>query len=273
MEAIKSSSKLRRENLGTSTHNRESSRRPIDPSLFAKQKFEHRIPRIVILDFEGRSNLFMNLQNATEERLQHAQTLLHELEIFKRHLEKKKKYQVEYRHFQNDIKKELEALKSFQHIFKSYDGQTESPALEAAQHALKSSNLPFLEAVWEAAKRSSDVVSLKRHGQAIDAVAEGGLLWIKVFNMTERRLLFEMAEEGWEWVSWEEEHEETCIPKTRTNISHDDSKALGSSGPESGESNLTLLKVAESLVRLSKQTRVKHKHPQVLFILPRYVRF
>jgi hypothetical protein len=224
-----------------------------------------------LLDFEGyrTRRLFMNPQNATEELLRRSQTLLDELEIFKRHLEKKKRNQVEYRHFQNDIKKELKALKSLQHVFKSCDAQNESLTLEVAQHALKSSNLLFMEAVWEVAKRSFDVVSLKRHGQAIDVVADGGLSWIKVFNTTERRLLFEMVEEGWDYQDEDADISKTEISDLATNVNHNNSKIPEPSGPESGEPNLTLLRVADTLVKLAKQTRVKYRHPQVLFVLPR----
>ena len=218
--------------------------------------------------------LFMNPQNATEELLRRSQILLDELEIFKRHLEKRKRNQVEYRHFQSDIKTELKALKNLQHVFKSCDAQNESLALEVAQHALKSSNLSFMEVIWEVAKRSFDVVSLKRHGQAVDVVAEGGLLWIKVFNTTERRLLFEMVEEGWDWETQGDQDEDGSIPKAVindfvTSINHNNSETPGPSGSEPGELNLTLLRVADTLVKLAKQTRVKYRHPRVLFVLPR----
>jgi hypothetical protein len=216
----------------------------------------------------------MNSQNAAEELLQRSQTLLDELEIFRKHLEKRKKNQVEYRHFQSDIKREIQLLQSLQQAFKSCDVRKEPLAFETAQHTLKSSNLPFLEAVWEAAKRSSDVVSLKRRGQVTDVIAEGGLLWIKVFNITEKRLLFEMVEEGWEWGSQSEKDEEADITEAITddldaNINHDNLKVPGQSGLEPGEPNLTLLRVADTLAKLAKQTRVKYRHPQVLFVLPR----
>jgi len=38
--------------------------------------------------------------------------------------------------------------------------------------------------IWETPKRPSDVVIPKRYRQAINVVVEGGLLWIKFFNIT-----------------------------------------------------------------------------------------
>ena len=51
------------------------------------------------------------------------------------------------------------------------------------------SNVPFLEAVWAAAKRSSKIIELRRHTGLVDIAADNGLEWIKVSTLTDRRLL------------------------------------------------------------------------------------
>src|ERR1700722_19997944 len=63
------------------------------------------------------------------------------------------------------------------------------PSKAKIKHAISSSNYPFLRAVWDSAKQSSSVVGLKRHGSLVDVVADGGLLWIKVSTIGEKRLL------------------------------------------------------------------------------------
>jgi hypothetical protein len=98
-----------------------------------------------------------------------------------------------------------------------------------------------MQAVWDAAKKATDVVGLKRHSSAVDVVAEGGLLWIKVYNLTETRLLIDMAKEGWDWDYSSGEGEDDAASKTR---SDDDLQ-------------IPLLKMAESLVAEAKKTKVR----------------
>ncbi|MCJ1311170.1 hypothetical protein MMC25_004840 [Agyrium rufum] len=89
---------------------------------------------------------------------------------------------------------------------------------ERTIHTVRSSNLPFYAAVWEAAKSCSGLVGFEkrfywdtpakgRSGRAgkprrtcalVDVVARGGEEWVKVSTVTESRLLFEKAKAGWE---------------------------------------------------------------------------
>jgi len=81
---------------------------------------------------------------------------------------------------------------------------------------LRSSNLPFYSAIWEAAKESKGLVAFhkrfywgeqqtratKRTSEKrcalVDVVAHDGDEWIKVSTITEQRLLFELAKARWE---------------------------------------------------------------------------
>lgn len=139
---------------------------------------------------------------------------------------------VEYHHFENDVKKDLKHLEAV-YTKRAHDA--------SFLHTIKSSNLPFMQAVWDAAKRATDVVGLKRHSSAVDVVAEGGLRWIKVYNLTEKRLLIDMAKEGWDWDDSSDEGEDDAASKTRS----DDNLQI------------PLLKMAESLVAESKKTKVR----------------
>jgi hypothetical protein len=117
-------------------------------------------------------------------------------------------------------------------------------------HSGRSSNLKFFQAVWNAAKRCRGVVSLRRHTPTVDVVAEGGLKWIKVSTINEKRLLFEMAKLGWEWSGDSDSDDD--------DDDDDEARAGGDDQPD-----ISILKMAEKLARLARETRVKYRHPQV----------
>lgn len=98
-----------------------------------------------------------------------------------------------------------------------------------------------MQAVWDAAKRATDIVSLKRHSTTVDVVAEGGSLWVKVCNLTEKRLLVDMAKEGWNW----------------DYSSDEDAGDTASSSTSDDSLQLPLLKMAEGLINEAKRTKVR----------------
>ena len=201
-------------------------------------------------------------QNYAEELIQRTRHLLREVETFKAHLKSKRKLNcVEYRHFETDVRKDLSYLESLC----ATKGQD-----DASRHAIKSSNLPFMQAVWDAAKGARDVVRLKRHSTAVDVVAEGGCLWIKVSNLSERRLLLDMAKEGWEW---DANSESDCNGDSdnddNENVGGETGNMASKSTEERDGLTLPLLKMVEDLLKQAKMARLKHTHPRVKLLLPK----
>lgn len=123
------------------------------------------------------------------------------------------------------------------------------------QQLVNASNLTYWEALWNAAKGLKQVVVLRRHGSPIDIIAENGLTWIKVSTVTEKRLLMEMAKQGWDWAGSDTESDDENLGQGNARIDDD--------------SDISLVKMAVTLRDLAKGTRIRYKHPQVHFVLTR----
>jgi hypothetical protein len=137
---------------------------------------------------------------------------------------------------------------------------------ERVQQLLTTSNLPFLEAIWDMAKKSSAIMGLRKHGSKVDIYAEGGLKWIKVSTISEKRLLMEMAKQGWDWhgMSDSESEDDVEMLEEKDNSQIDPWAVL-----KEDEDDISLVKSAKSLVKASKETRIKYQHPKVHFVLTR----
>ena len=166
-------------------------------------------------------------------------------------------------------------------------------------HALRSSNLPFYQAVWRIASGScSGLVALgkrfywdgetkaterksksasgkgkaggaekkpnkdKRKSVFVDIVADDGEEWVKVSTMSESRLLFEMAKKGWEGDSDEDEWSDGG--KGRTILQNFDEDDDGDDDDE-----LELIKLARDLRKASDATRVRYRHPRLRVVIPK----
>ena len=87
--------------------------------------------------------------------------------------------------------------------------------------------------MWDAAKQTTGLVTFnkrfywgnstsrdlkrqgkpKKRGALVDIVAQDGEQWIKVSTVTEKRLLFELAKQGWEFSgSSDDENEGSTTP-------------------------------------------------------------
>ncbi|KAL2357415.1 hypothetical protein BJ546DRAFT_309262 [Cryomyces antarcticus] len=218
---------------------------------------------------------------STEDTLQRCRSLLQELEAFDRCLkERKKKNTIAIAMsglylFQNNIKSEI---KVFERIAEA------EYSTEKTQHALVSSNLPHYEALWNTAKRAHGLVGFhkrvywgsentrpnrlapgrkhpspknKDHSVQVDIVARDGLEWIKVSTITSKRLLFDIAGQGWERDLDSEEGE------SDTDAPNDGAQSLDDKG------GVPLLRTAECLARASRTVRVRYKYPEVRLVLPR----
>jgi hypothetical protein len=88
----------------------------------------------------------------------------------------------------------------------------------------------------------------KRRNVLVDVVTQGGLEWVKVSTITETRLLFDIAKAGWE----DDEDSDDAAPST------------AGSGEE-----LSLVKLARELSCAAQATRIRYRHPQIRFVLPK----
>ncbi|KIW03766.1 hypothetical protein, variant [Verruconis gallopava] len=126
---------------------------------------------------------------------------------------------------------------------------------ERISQLVSASNLTYWEALWNAAKQTKQVMVLRRHGSPIDIIAENGRQWIKVSTITEKRLLMEMAKQGWDWPASDEDSDDDLFG---SNYARTDDHI-----------DISLVKMAVALRDLAKQNRVRYKHPEVHFILTR----
>lgn len=170
-----------------------------------------------------------------------------------------------------------------------------NPEEERINHTLRSSNLPFFEMVWTTAKLSTGIIAfskrfywtpptratkhahdvqppkptarkLKQYSALVDIVSDNGAEWIKVSTITETRLLFELAKQGWEQASSSASDDDDCDSSSSLNNDHQPDSGSGS---DSDDDAISILKTAESLSRASHATRIRYKHPRVHFVLPK----
>jgi hypothetical protein len=101
--------------------------------------------------------------------------------------------------------------------------------------------------------KSENVVNPQqsRYNVLVDIVAQNGSEWVKVSTLTEKRLLFDMAKAGW----------------------LGESSSEGSDvGDDEDDETEGLMKQAEALMKASKATRVRYRHPSVRIVLPKIKR-
>ncbi|KAJ5832609.1 hypothetical protein N7474_000920 [Penicillium riverlandense] len=180
------------------------------------------------------------------------------------------------------------------------DGQLDPEVEMRLFHALRSSNLPFYQAVWNIAKGScTGLLALgkrfywdsqeprdlkgekqpnkdKRKSVFVDIVADDGEEWVKVSTVSESRLLFEMAKKGWErdseeeddvWSGSEDDGSRSRPPR-RTVLRNFDGDEQ-SDGSDDDEDDLELIKLARDLRKAADATRVRYRHPRIRVVLPK----
>lgn len=165
-------------------------------------------------------------------------------------------------------------------------------------HTLRSSNLSFLTAVWTIAKeRCPGVVSFskrfywdkdankpavdgkedkqakppnkdKKKSAFVDIVYGNGEDWMKVSSINESRLLFEMAEKGWELDS--DEDDET-FSLQNLQLDQGQKREIPTDHGEDGEDSdqLELITMAFDMIKAARATRVRYKHPRVHIVAPK----
>ncbi|KAF5864822.1 hypothetical protein ETB97_006360 [Aspergillus alliaceus] len=221
--------------------------------------------------------------------------LLGELDAFRALLEQTQRNPqlVEVRSLRSNVFSELRTLEKvseqIQALAADADADTDSsPDVEVEPrltHALRSSNLPFYETVWDVAKGScSGLVAFgkrfywdgegvavegasgekkksnkdKRKSVFVDIVADDGQEWVKVSTISVTRLLFEMAKKGWEADSASESEEERTVLRNfdDDNDSDDDDE-------------IELVKLASDMRKAASCTRVRYKHPRLRLVIPK----
>ncbi|KAI0555526.1 hypothetical protein F4679DRAFT_174443 [Xylaria curta] len=175
--------------------------------------------------------------------------------------------------FYHDVLSEVEVLMK--------DIGSEDPL---AAHRISSSNFPYLQAVWDTAKNSKNIVKLRhpvfsgpfkrrilapgirvkdimsqggsepkrnQNGRSarIDVICDGGLSWYKVSTITNRRLLFDMAKEA-----------VYCGES-------DDSEPTN--GATHDFSDIPLVKLARTLKTIAEGHQIRNISPTLGLVLPR----
>ncbi|KXJ95677.1 hypothetical protein Micbo1qcDRAFT_157700, partial [Microdochium bolleyi] len=163
-----------------------------------------------------------------------------------------------------------------------------------AAHRIHSTNLPFLEAVWDTAKRARDIVKM-RHAVSskkprkqllapgtrivrlegdsrasrdcniiIDLVADSGHSWYKVSSMTNKRLLYDMAKEAIYCGDSSGDESDSPGAKPEGGIMLD--------GVPLDEIDIPLVKLAKNLADAAQGYRIRSRSPDVYLVLPRMMR-
>ncbi|KAL8993704.1 MAG: hypothetical protein Q9169_006151 [Polycauliona sp. 2 TL-2023] len=221
-----------------------------------------------------------------EDLVKKCQKLLNELEAYQSYLAQRKQgHNVEVKPFRNSIAAELKSLEKL---------RSADPEADRTVHTLRSSNLPFYTAVWDAAKTSSGLVSFtkrfywdtpptrsakrsrtpKQKCALVDIVAQDGQQWIKVSTVTETRLLFDLAKAGWEGADSDSDsdNEDGRLVNGLAHSSIDGATPINDSGSsmfERDDNRIEIIRQAHDLRKASLAHKVHYKHPSVVFILPK----
>lgn len=106
---------------------------------------------------------------------------------------------------------------------------------------------------WDAIKRAHGLLAFRRRfsdkasklGQMVDAVVRNGTEWIKVSIVTEKKLVYQMAQEGWH---------------------PDDSEDSDSSDDEN--TGIGIVKITTQLVKAARSNRCNTRIPRLRLVLP-----
>ncbi|KAJ9629562.1 hypothetical protein H2203_001936 [Taxawa tesnikishii (nom. ined.)] len=214
------------------------------------------------------------------ELLERCQALFQELEDFRKHLKsKKQEHDVELGHFRNTVRSEIKVLERLAAAEQPTEEEDDESA-EATQHTVASSNLPFLESLWNTVKASTGLVSVqkrfywdipkeekrkgnaakpldkRKHSALVDVVSKDGLEWTKVSLITNTRLLFDLAKQGWEVGDTSSEED-------------DDVEDVRRKGEGDEDSDIPLVRMTKDLFKAAQGVRIKTQHPRIRLVLPK----
>jgi hypothetical protein len=220
------------------------------------------------------------VQASLQSLLAHAQALLDEITAFESFLHTQHS-EVDIWTFKRDLKGEKDSLEKAGRLLCA------DATADCVANRIDSSNISWYEALWAVAKRQRGLTALRRkmfrsslHGDGlkqrptpqrkppgsrrdqvagkqnvlVDIIAQDGLEWIKVSTITHRRLLFELAKEGW---------------NAQDSSSESDWDPSNEDSPSSSidVADLKLVKLAKDMKQAASGVRVRYQHPGVRFIL------
>lgn len=219
-------------------------------------------------------------QASLQSLLARAQALLDEITAFESFLHTQHS-EVDIWTFKRDLKGEKDSLEKAGRLLCA------DTTADCVANRIDSSNISWYEALWAVAKRQRGLTALRRkmfrsslHGDGlkqrptpqrkapgsrrdqgagkqnvlVDIIAQDGLEWIKVSTITQRRLLFELAKEGW---------------SAQDSSSESDWDPSNEDSPNSSidVADLKLVKLAKDMKQAASGVRVRYRHPEVRFIL------
>lgn len=151
-------------------------------------------------------------------------------------------------------------LKTRAAVARHLDSDTDNFAREERDNkdkaVISGCGLSTHQAQWDAIKRTHGLLAFRRRfggqggklGPTIDAVVQNGTEWIKVSIVTERKLLYQLAQEGW--------HPEDSSDEEESEDSDDENSGIG------------IIKTTKQLVRAARSNRCNTRTPQIRLVLP-----
>ena len=118
---------------------------------------------------------------------------------------------------------------------------------------------------WDEEPTGESRKATARRCALVDIIAGDGEEWIKISTITEERLKFEIAKVEWEAANYSSEEEENEGVVDTNGAVNSDSTV----GSESDLSRIELVQTAGDFLRASHAHRIRYKHPQIRFILPK----
>ena len=224
---------------------------------------------------EVRLNAETSSVNSVESLLSECHSLYSSICDFQSYVTSTNK-DVDLHTFRNAVASEL---KSVQRLARS------DPCAPHVEHALRSTNLPFLQAVWDTAKGCQGLTTLSKRffpgsqsssqsrlgmkGISVDVVAHEGLEWVKISTVKDYGLLHALARAGWESGS---ENEDDQAPKVSVQSPDlDYAGNLMTLKEEDKPGEIDLVRTISKLTKIAKTTKVKYRHPSVRVVLPKIV--
>lgn len=113
----------------------------------------------------------------------------------------------------------------------------------------------------------------KRKSVFVDIVADNGEEWVKVSTITENRLLFEMAEKGWD----RDDYSDLAYSGDEDAGEDADGRYEGKrrsvlpSDTDEEDDKIELVKLASDMAKAARAVRVRYRHPRIRFVIPKLV--
>jgi hypothetical protein len=153
----------------------------------------------------------------------------------------------------NSVQRVLKARQGMQSG--GYDDQSREERDKKDTAIIQGCGLNPHQEQWDAIKRTHGLMALRRRfsgdssklGTTVDAVVENGTEWIKVSVVTEKKLIYQMAQEGW---------------------NADDESDDESGGSDDEDTGIGIVKTTSQLVKAARSNRCNTRIPRIRLVLP-----